>query len=606
MKFRAMKWLWLVLIALLMVPVLPVLAQDTPVEIREAAISDVNRVVPGIGRPTSWEHVLITATNSNLGCNSVAGTPLSGPVTVYVVTLTYPNAVYTYHVSNGGATVIACGATSLTGSGGGQITTGPTTTTSTGTTNVTNPANPNVNYVTATCPAGFTGYATPRLFVGALGQVEAGGVNNIIRQNYGRSSQPTGSEMPPGSTFTVIGGPECTGASLNEAILWWQVSYNGTTGWTAESLNGTYFLQLIGTAPVQPTLSAAPTGGTLSGKTLAGSVLPPSLTLPSVPRNAISVANIAQIRPLNAEMTFPDVIERMTVTTTGQVSIYVHGMTGANSALFYNSVTTPQFTNAGEQLLTSTQIYWGMNPTGANYVVADYPTNVSIPTISLVDRATGAAKVITNQSSPLEVVFSPSGKYIAFIFNSSGGTNLSVYNIAAGTLNPVNVTSPVVDAAFSGDDSVLVTVNALGEVFYWNPETFFNIGPALTGLQGYTLNIGINAAGTLMAVGGESGVVQLWNVNSNTKLFDLPVFAANAQQPGDINALAFSPDGTLLATGKVGLPLGNNVLVFNTTNGQQIATLQGMQAVLGLQFSSSGDLLVGHDDLALHFWSVTP
>jgi hypothetical protein len=523
-------------------------------------------------------------------------------VTVYVVNLYYPNAVYTYHVSGDARTVIACGGTSTAGSGGGQITTGPTA--APGNTTVTNPANPNSSYRSATCPANFVGYAAPRLYVGALGQVEAGGVNNIIRQNYGRSSQPTGAEMPPGSTFTVVGGPECTGASLNEAILWWQVTYNGTTGWTAESLNGEYFLQLIGTAPAQPT--TAPNIGALAGQALAGRVLPPSLTLPSTPRNAISVANIAQIRPLNAEMTFPDSIQRINVTRSGLVSVYSRGMSGANSILFYENIATPQFNNAGEQLLTLLQNFWGLNPDGNNYLVTDSvaPNNYSL---NIVNRSTGASQAVPLPGQVLDANYSPSGRYAVFIFSATGNTsNVAVYNFVTGTLNTVPVTNPASDAAFSANDNLLVTVHYNGQINYWFPETLFS-GPASnTGLSGPNLFIGVSPDGKFVAVGGESGVVQLWNATTNTKVFDLPIFTPTLDQPGVVKALAFSPDGAMLATGKLGFPLGNNVLIFNTATGQQIATLQGMQVVVGLEFSALGDLLVGHDDTALHFWSVTP
>jgi hypothetical protein len=46
-------------------------------------------------------------------------------------------------------------------------------------------------------------------------------------------------QIPGGSVFDVVSGPQCGG----DGRLWWQVSYNGLVGWTAEGENGVYWLE---------------------------------------------------------------------------------------------------------------------------------------------------------------------------------------------------------------------------------------------------------------------------------------------------------------------------------------------------------------------------
>ena len=69
---------------------------------------------------------------------------------------------------------------------------------------------------------------TSRLNIGVMAQVTPGLPNNL-RAQPGESGAYLG-EIPPGIPFTIVGGPEC-----NSNLLWWQVNYQGTIGWTAEA-----------------------------------------------------------------------------------------------------------------------------------------------------------------------------------------------------------------------------------------------------------------------------------------------------------------------------------------------------------------------------------
>ncbi|HLY28246.1 MAG TPA: hypothetical protein VKQ72_18005 [Aggregatilineales bacterium] len=87
-----------------------------------------------------------------------------------------------------------------------------------------------------------------RLHVGGQGRVLPGQSNRI------RSSAPSGTIltlMPQGSIFNVIGGPLCS-TDGTSGIAWWDVNFNGTTGWTAEGFGGTYWLEPYTGAPPPP------------------------------------------------------------------------------------------------------------------------------------------------------------------------------------------------------------------------------------------------------------------------------------------------------------------------------------------------------------------
>lgn len=77
-----------------------------------------------------------------------------------------------------------------------------------------------------------------RLWAGGYGRVTWWpNLPNRLRSAPGYGSSLIG-YIPAGGEFTVISGPSCA-----DSTAWWQVSYRGVTGWTAEGGNGTYYLE---------------------------------------------------------------------------------------------------------------------------------------------------------------------------------------------------------------------------------------------------------------------------------------------------------------------------------------------------------------------------
>jgi hypothetical protein len=108
-----------------------------------------------------------------------------------------------------------------------------------------------------TAEGGCPGSPVPNLAVGDFGRITEGGVNNRLRDNPGVEAGEVIGLMPPGVGFTVIGGPVC---DPEQFILWWEVDYRGTAGWTASGEGEDYYVE-----PAEPGSGGGAGGGGGSG-----------------------------------------------------------------------------------------------------------------------------------------------------------------------------------------------------------------------------------------------------------------------------------------------------------------------------------------------------
>lgn len=94
--------------------------------------------------------------------------------------------------------------------------------------------------------------------VGGQGQVTPGDANRM-RSGAGLSYGQVG-RIPAGGIFDVLGGPICA-----DGYRWWQVRYNGTTGWTVDG-DQEYWILEVGA----PTITGSPEQGTAHQNVPAG------------------------------------------------------------------------------------------------------------------------------------------------------------------------------------------------------------------------------------------------------------------------------------------------------------------------------------------------
>ena len=77
-----------------------------------------------------------------------------------------------------------------------------------------------------------------RVASGMQAVVEPGGVPNRVRAEPAIDAEVL-TQMLPGAFFIIVGGPEC---GPDDQLRWWQVSFNGVVGWTAEGEGDEYYI----------------------------------------------------------------------------------------------------------------------------------------------------------------------------------------------------------------------------------------------------------------------------------------------------------------------------------------------------------------------------
>jgi hypothetical protein len=171
---------------------------------------------------SKWEWLDRVYTDTSFECPASGRTVTQQSVVGYQFLLTLNNVDYDYRVSTADRTsLILCSSTNP------RATPGSINGSTSGTTGggVSQPG---------VCPQNLPG----RLVIGKTGRVTPG-LANRLRSGSSYASSIIG-RIPAGGVFNVLAGPTC-----DAATRWWQVSYNGQTGWTAEGYGTEYWLEPI-------------------------------------------------------------------------------------------------------------------------------------------------------------------------------------------------------------------------------------------------------------------------------------------------------------------------------------------------------------------------
>ncbi|MDB9445461.1 trypsin-like peptidase domain-containing protein [Anabaena sp. CS-542/02] len=213
-------------------------------------------------------------------------------------------------------------------------------------------------------------------------------------------------------------------------------------------------------------------------------------------------------------------------------------------------------------------------------------------TIKLWDVATGREIATLTGYSP---VFSPDGRTLA---SGSGDGIIRLWDIATGReIATLTGYSPV----FSPDGKILASGS--GRIIkLWDVATRREIA-TLTGQSESVYSIAFSPDGKTLASGSGSfdGTIQVWDVATGREIATLEGHSTTFRYT-DVNSLAFSRDGKILASGSA----DNTIKLWDVATRREIATLTGhsINGVLSVAFSPDGRTLASGSSDGIRLWDV--
>jgi hypothetical protein len=534
---------YLILLAALLLVLPLVYAQGAPEQIHDA-LADLSE---RIGRPLTlndlfWRWEQRTFDDTSLGCPQEGQVYAQQVIVGYRFVFTFEDNNYDYRVSTDRSIVILCSVTPVD-----EDDARPTATPDADTPRYSNPLCP-------APPAGIS-FMQTRLAAEMQARVTPGLPNNV--RSGPSQTDPIIGEIPGGGIFTVVDGPHCD----DNGLLWWQINFDGLLGWTAEGRDGDYFVEPI-----------------------------PGLALPAA-RDVIDadgLERLAEVSRLEGNIGGGLTFMPQAETAAGQTLIAL-GDRGSEGAWIYDLSAA----DVVPRLLPTTSALTGVSFSDDGPVVLFGGADGRIRLLDITPRAVivERAVLLGHGTAISAVAFSTDGATVA----SSGGMAIVreerddnryaivLWNVATVSQSAVlRGHTDSVTAMTATDDGLLYSASLDGTVQVWEINTAqpvalieapaainaMALSPDATRIAlalvsgdvvlvdtdgalqdtfslhgGAATSVAFSPDGTLLASGGEDGEVFVWDISDDEAA---PKLLAGHDDA--IGAVAFSPDGTLIAT----------------------------------------------------------
>jgi WD40 repeat protein len=183
------------------------------------------------------------------------------------------------------------------------------------------------------------------------------------------------------------------------------------------------------------------------------------------------------------------------------------------------------------------------------------------------------------------LAFSPDGKFIATGMSDYGAALIWEPATGKGLRVISGNTYKINSLAFSSDGKFLATGSSDHTVTIWDASSGQGLR-TLTGHIGEVYSVAFSPDGRILASGSQDETVRLWDVATGKELFVLEAWdhiESGSGERFDVNSVAFSPDGTLVAGGTS----YDKVWVWNAATGKKLQELQGVGSWSGYDYVSA-------------------
>jgi hypothetical protein len=258
------------------------------------------------------------------------------------------------------------------------------------------------------------------------------------------------------------------------------------------------------------------------------------------------------------------------------------------------------------------RIGWAVEGRDGNYWLEMIPALALPANLAALtaENATQIAELSRVESNVIPGLAAAPDTNTVAVLGGVGTNGVWLYDLAALDTAPrlLRGTVQFTDVNYGADASVLLLGDARGGIRLWStdPQTtllerWFDQGyETLTSAVALAPDAQSAASAGDVAITGveieKSNAILLWNIEDVRQQFAL------GGHTGAVNALAFSPDGALLASASD----DTTVRLWNPADGSEVATLEGHDApVLALAFSPDGTQIVSADSNgAILLWDV--